>query len=181
MQKCGTSGRALRLEVCEVQPLSAIILRAENVTARCFCVKLRVREETESDHVVVERADARCEKSDEGHCLHGGGGRGLGAGHAVALICVLQGHGEVLRVEHLARSENTVRLRPWRHLVDLRNLFDTITTVCPLVVEQGALRARIHNSLAMGTGLCLASLFSDTRVSGIVMDGRAVVAQSHLL
>ena len=83
----------------------------------------------ESDVVVVERADARSEKLDKGHCLHSGGGSRVGTGYAVALICVLQGHVEGLRVECLARSEDTARLRPWGHLVDLRNLSDAIVTV----------------------------------------------------
>ena len=86
MEPLGASGRALGLEVCKAQPLSAVVLGAENVTAWRFCVKLVVGEETESDHVVVERADARSKKPDEGHCLHGGGGSRLGAGHAVVGI-----------------------------------------------------------------------------------------------
>ena len=46
-------------------------------------------------------------------------------------------------------------------LVDLRNLSDAIVTVCPFVVERGALWARVHNRLATGTGLCLVSLIPD--------------------
>ena len=157
----GASGRAFGLEVCEAQPLSAVVLGAENVTAWRLWVELVVGEETESDHVVVERADARSEKPDEGNCLHGGGGSGLGAGHAVAFVCVLQGHVEGLRVECLARSEDTARLRPRRHVVILRNLSDTIVTVCPLVVKRGALRARVHDCLATRTRLRLASLVPD--------------------
>ena len=112
MEPLGASGRAFGLEVCEAQPLSAVVLGAENVTAWRPCVKLVVGKETESNDVVVERADARSEKSDEGHCLHSGGGSGVGTGHAVALICVLQGHVEGLRVECLACSEDTARLTP---------------------------------------------------------------------
>ena len=74
-------------------------------------------------------------------------------------------------MECLARSEDTARLRPRGHLVDLRNLSDAIVTVCPFVVERGALWARVHNRLATGTRLCLASLIPDS-VSRM-MDGSA--------